>query len=340
MTTACSRKLRILTWHVHGNYLWYLTQVPHQFFLVTDAARSAHHTGRSGTLPWGDNVHEAPVERIRQMDFDVVLYQSRAEFEHARELLSAAQRRLPAIYLEHDPPLNAPTDERHWADDGRIHVVHVTGFNALMWEHRESPVSVIEHGVRLLAPARYQGSREQGVAVVNNLGSRGRRLGPDVFLAMREQIPLVLVGMGADRLGGQGEVANRDLPGFIAQFRFFFNPIRYTSLGLAVVEAMMVGLPIVGLATTEMPTVITNGVNGWLDTRPQRLADVMRELLHDPALARRWGEAARRTAEQRFGIGRFVADWDALLTRVAGSLPDSSSDSSADSSPDRCLEPR
>ena len=58
------RRLRILTWHVHGNYLYYLSQVPHDFWLVTDAARSPHHAGRSGSLPWGDNVHEAPLERI------------------------------------------------------------------------------------------------------------------------------------------------------------------------------------------------------------------------------------------------------------------------------------
>ena len=29
------RRLRVLTWHVHGNYLWYLTQAPHDFWLVT-----------------------------------------------------------------------------------------------------------------------------------------------------------------------------------------------------------------------------------------------------------------------------------------------------------------
>ena len=40
-----TRPLRILTWHVHGNYLWNLTQVPHEFHLVTDAARSTHHAG-------------------------------------------------------------------------------------------------------------------------------------------------------------------------------------------------------------------------------------------------------------------------------------------------------
>jgi hypothetical protein len=314
-----NRRLRILTWHVHGNYLWYLTQVPHEFWLVTDAARSTHHTGRSGTLPWGDNVHEVPAEQVRDLHFDVVLWQSRREYERERTtLLSPAQQRMPAIYLEHDPPLESPTDQRHWADDADTTIVHVTGFNALMWEHRDSAVEVVEHGIRLLAPARYDGREARGVTVVNNIGTRGRRLGPDVFETLRAQVPLTLVGMGSLEHGGHGEVANRDLPPFIARYRFFLNPIRYTSLGLSVLEAMLVGLPIVGLATTEMSTVIVNGVNGWLDTRPERLVEPMRRLIADPDLARRWGEAARRTAEERFGIARFVEDWLRIFARVAG----------------------
>ncbi|HEX7637348.1 MAG TPA: glycosyltransferase family 4 protein [Burkholderiaceae bacterium] len=313
------RRLRILTWHVHGNYLWYLTQVPHDFYLVTDRGRTTHHTGRSGTLPWGDNVHEAPAERIRDMEFDLILWQSRREYEEEQTtLLSAAQQRLPMVYLEHDPPLDNPTDQRHWAGDGKVTVVHVTGFNALMWDHRDSPVEVVEHGVKLLAPARYDGRHGKGIVVVNNIASRGRRLGADVFERLRAQVPLTLVGMGSMALGGHGEVANRELPPFMAHYRFFLNPIRYTSLGLSVIEAMMVGLPIVGLATTEMPTVIVNGVNGWLDTRPDRLVEVMRRLIAEPELARRWGEAARRTAEERFGIDRFVADWERVFARAAG----------------------
>jgi len=313
------RRLRILTWHVHGNYLWYLTQVPHEFYLVTDRTRSTHHTGRSGTLPWGDNVHEAPVERIRDMEFDLVLYQSRAEYEQDQTaIFSAAQQRLPMVYLEHDPPLDSATDQRHWADDEKVTLVHVTGFNALMWDHRDCRVEVIDHGVRLLAPARFTGRHGKGIVVVNNIGTRGRRLGPDVFLQLRQQIPLTLVGMGSKELGGHGEVRNAQLPGFVADFRYFLNPIRYTSLGLSVIEAMMVGLPVLGLATTEMPAVIANGVNGWLETRPERLVPVARELMNDVDLARRWGEAARRTAEERFGIDRFVADWTRVLARAAG----------------------
>jgi UDP-glucuronate decarboxylase len=52
-------------------------------------------------------------------------------------------------------------------------------------------------------------------------------------------------------------------------------------LGLAIVEAMMVGLPIVGLATTELVTVVRNGENGFIDTDVDVLVDCMKELLAD-----------------------------------------------------------
>lgn len=305
-----SRPLRILTWHVHGNYLYNLTQVPHEFHLVADTARSVHHTGRSGTLPWGLNVHEVLDTEVRDAQFDVVLYQSRDAWDDDRlRLLSPAQQRLPRIYVEHDPPMASPTDTRHWVDDPQALLVHVTPYNGLMWDSGRTPVRVIDHGVKPLSTARYTGHRERGLVVVNNIDLRGRRLGNDVYAAMAQRVPLTLVGMGSERVGGDGEVPQQELGAVMAAHRFFFNPIRHTSLGLAIIEAMMVGMPIVGLATTELVTVVRNGENGFIDTRLDPLTEVMQTLLKDAALARQWGDAARRTAEERFHIDRFVADW-------------------------------
>ena len=313
------RRLRILTWHVHGNYLYNLTQVPHDFYLATDAARSMHHSGRSGTLPWGPNVHEAPVETLRDTPFDVVMFQSRHEWDDVQHrILSAAQRRLPRVYIEHDPPQVHPTDTRHWVDDPDVMLVHVTPFNALMWDSGATPTRVIEHGVLPLQAASYSGHIPRGIVVVNNLASRGRRLGLDVYREVAARVPLTLYGMGSTEVGGDGEVVNDRLPGVMAAHRFFFNPIRWTSLGLAIIEAMMVGLPIVGLATTELVTVIRNGENGFIDTRLDPLVDAMQRMLAQPELARELGAAARRTAEERFGIDRFVADWLDALATVAG----------------------
>lgn len=154
--------------------------------------------------------------------------------------------------------------------------------------------------------------------MVNNIERRGRRLGLDIWQQMSAKLPLCLVGMGSEQAGGQGEVSQQALPAIMARHRFFFNPIRHTSLGLAVIEAMLARLPVVGLATTELVTVIDSGRNGFIDTRLDRLADAMEQLLRAPGLAAQWGEAGRRTALERFSIERFVADWCAVFDTVTG----------------------
>ena len=78
------------------------------------------------------------------------------------------------------------------------------------------------------------------------------------------------------------------------------------------------GMPILGLATTEMATVVENGVSGYVDTNLQPLIARMRELLRAPAEARRLGEGARRLARERFNIQRFARDWEETFALVTG----------------------
>jgi glycosyltransferase involved in cell wall biosynthesis len=313
------RALRILTWHVHGNYLYYLTQVPHDWYVLSKPGRPPGYAGRCGELPWGDNVHDLPVDRMGEMQFDCIVYQSHAHYEVDRhELLTEWQQRLPRIYLEHDPPQAHPTNTLHPVQDPGALIVHVTHFNDLMWDNGVTPTRVIEHGVLVPREVVYSGEKAEGIVVVNNMRKRGRRLGADLWREMRERVPLTLIGMDAESEGGIGEVRNVDVPAFIAKYRFFFHTCRYTSLGLAACEAMMIGMPVVAPATTEIVSVIRSGVNGYVDTNRAALAGAMQELLRDPALARRWGEAARETALERFGIGRFVRDWSAVLAEVTG----------------------
>ncbi|HEX5369091.1 MAG TPA: glycosyltransferase [Dehalococcoidia bacterium] len=313
------RLVRILTWHVHGNYLYYLTQSRHEFLLPVTAERKHPYGGRSDSFGFGSNVREANVEEVPDCDFDCVLYQSRSNYEDGLQLLSDTQQRLPALVLEHDPPREHPTDTRHWAADTGATIVHVTPFNALMWDNSDAEVRVVEHGVLLPKDVSYSGEIARGLVAVNNLPLRGRRLGLDVFERLRRDVPLDLVGMGSEAVGGLGEVQPSEFPAFAAHYRFMFNPIRYTSLGLAVCEALTIGLPVAGLATTEMARVIENGVTGYVDTDPEALIPHMRRLLDDPEHARRLGANAREGALRRFGIERFCADWDCVFEEAVGS---------------------
>jgi hypothetical protein len=312
------RRLRVLTWHVHGSYLWSLSHLPHDLFLPTRPDGSDGYAGRAGTLPWPDNVIAVPAEDVAGLDVDVVVFQSaRHWLEDQHEVLSPAQRRGPRVFVEHDPPRASPTDTVHPVDDPDVLVVHVTHFNRLMWDNGAVPTTVIEHGVALPSDdIRWTGEVERGLVVVNHLGRRGRRLGADIFDTVRRHVPLDLVGMGSEDLGGLGEIKPPGLPAFAARYRFLFNPIRWTSLGLAVCEAMMAGVPVVGLATTEMVTVVENGVSGYVETDLDRLVERMQTLLAHPATAQRLSDGARRAAQRRFSIDRFVADWDAALRAV------------------------
>lgn len=313
------RPLHILTWNTHGSYLHYLSQAPHHFHVLSRPGRPHGYAGRAPGMLWGPNVHDMPAREVRHHAFDCIIFQDDPQYEKDQyELLNAGQRALPRIYIEHDPPREHPTDMPHPVDDPNVVVVHVSHFNRIMWHGGRSPVRVIEHGVLQPRNADYDGSLERGLVVINHLARRGRRLGADIFSEAAARVPLDLVGMGAPELGGLGEIPHHRLPVFSARYRFFFNPIRYTSMGLAVIEAMMVGLPVVALATTEMASVIRDGDTGFADTNPDRLVACMQLLLQHPDLARDVGERGRRYARERFGIGRFAADWDALLREVTG----------------------
>jgi glycosyltransferase involved in cell wall biosynthesis len=310
--------LRILTWHTHGAYLYYLSQVPHLFYVMCKPGRPAGYGGRGGHLPWPGNVFDMPVEDARHQAFDCILFQDDPHYlEDQYRYLTEAQRQLPRIYLEHDPPRESPTDTRHPVSDPGVLLVHVTPYNALMWDNGPTPVRVVEHGVP--DPGyRYTGELQRGIVVINDLDRRGRRLGLDLFLEARRRLPIELIGMGAERLDGLGEVRHREVAAFVSRYRLLFNPIRHTSLGLAVIEAMMAGVPVVALATTEMATVIRDGDNGYAHTDLDRLCEAMGVLLADPAKARDMGQRARQRALQRFGIGRFVADWLDAFAHVTG----------------------
>ncbi len=153
---------------------------------------------------------------------------------------------------------------------------------------------------------------------MNGMQHRPRIAGYDLFRQAKERLPLTAAGMETEPFGGLGDVPYRDLHQRIASYRFFFSPARYTSLPLAVIEAMTIGMPVVALATTELPTVIENGVNGFISCDFDELISHMRDLLDHPDEARRLGRNAFDTAQRRFGLERFARDWNHAFAEVTG----------------------
>jgi len=313
------RRLNILTWHIHGSYLNTLARIEHNWYLPIKSGRPEGYGGRGPTFDLPDYMCEVPAERVRDLKLDLVIYQSSKNYlEDQFELLTDEQRSLPKIYLEHNTPKPNAVDTRHPVDDPNVLLVHVTHYNRLMWDNGQTPTVVIEHSVAIDPSIRYKGRRESGITVVNGMQKRPRIAGYDILLHTQQKIPLDCVGMETEAFGGLGDIPYRDLHRLLADYRFLFSPIRYTSLPLAVIESMTIGMPIVALATTELPTVVLNGETGYVSCDIDTLIEHMRFLLSDYEEASRISRNARAVAQQRFGLDRFINDWNrafALVTR-------------------------
>lgn len=312
-----TRRLKILIWHIHGSYLNTLGRIEHDWYLPVKPGKPEGYGGRGPTFDLPDYVQEVPAERVRDLDLDLIIFQTSKNYrEDQFEILTEEQRRLPRIYLEHNTPKPDAVNTVHPIDDPSVLLVHVAHFNRLMWDNGRTPTMVIEHSVAIDPRAQYTGALARGIMVINGPQKRPRIAGYDIFLEARQQAPIDLAGMDTEAAGGFGDIPYRDLHRRVAEYRFLFSPMRYTSLPLAVIEGMTIGMPIVALATTELPTVIANGVTGYVSCDVDELVEGMRRLIADPVEAQRLGDNARELARTRFGLERFARDWNQAFERA------------------------
>ena len=311
--------MRLFLWHVHGGYTNSLVQGSHEYLLPTLPERGPEGLGRSSTFDWPASVVEVTQAEAARADVDVVILQRPHELEDLASVWLGGRRPgrdVPALYLEHRAPEGPIADMRHpAADRDDLLLVQVTHFNALFWDAGSTQTRVIEHGI--VDPGyRYTGELPRAVVVVNEPVRRGRITGTDLLGSLNGRVSLDLFGMGTEALGGLGDVAPPLLWNEMARRRLYLHPFRWTSLGLSLLEAMHLGMPVVGLGTTEVVEAVPREA-GVVSTHVGALAEAVRRFARDPDEARRCGLAAREAALGRYGLDRFLADWDAVLEEVA-----------------------
>jgi Glycosyl transferases group 1 len=312
--------MRVLLWHVHGSWTTAFVHGRHQYLLPVVPDRGPTGRGRARTWDWPANAIEVTPEQARDAEVDVVVVQRPEELDGwALEWLG--DRPLPTVYVEHNAPQGRIADMRHpAADRDDLTVVHVTHFNDLFWDCGTTPTRVIEHGI--VDPGyRYSGEKRRAAVVINEARRRARVTGTDLLARFASDgVPIDLFGMDAENVGpptrGVEEGPQERLHDELARRRVYLHPIRWTSLGLSLIEAMHLGMPVVALATTEAPDAVPPAA-GVLSTSVDRLAHAARGYLADPERARETGLAARAAALERFGLERFLGDWDELLEEVA-----------------------
>lgn len=316
--------MNILLWHVHGAWTTAFVQGKHRYLVPVTPDRGPYGIGRARTYAWPDTVEEVTPEALAGEDVDLVILQRPEEIDLAeRWLRRRVGRDLPGIFVEHNTPKGEVPNTRHpLADRDDLLVVHVTHFNELFWDTGATRTAVIEHGI-VPPSASYTGELERLAIATNEPVRRGRVTGTDLMPRFTPVAPLDVFGMGVaglpehlglppDRITPYDDVPQARMHAELARRRAYLHLCRWTSLGLSLIEAMAIGMPVLVLATTEAVAAVPPEA-GVLSTRVDSLVDAAQWLLDEPAAADRLGDRARAVARTRYGLDRFLADWDRLL---------------------------
>lgn len=164
----------------------------------------------------------------------------------------------------------------------------------------------------------------------------------EVFARIRAALParLVLVGDGPDRpvalerareLGIQDHVLflgkHASVDELLSCADLFLLPSQSESFGLAALEAMACGAPVVASAVGGIPEVVDDGVSGFLlpPGDVEGMAEAALTLLRDPARWKAASEAGRAVALERFSSERVVPVYERLYSEVAAGAGGASS---------------
>ena len=139
---------------------------------------------------------------------------------------------------------------------------------------------------------------------------------------------LVLIGDGPERREVEALVAQLGLGAYVrflglmprvcellARADLFLLPSRTESFGLAALEALASGVPVVASAVGGLPEVVRDGVSGLLvpPEQPSELARAIASLLGDEARRSAMARAARADALERFAPDPAIDRYERLL---------------------------
>ena len=319
--------MNVLVWHVHGSWTTAFVQGPHTYLLPLVDDRGPNGRGRARTWDWPPNAVEVPVHELADADIDVVVVQRPSELVLCDQWLGGRRpgRDLPLVWVEHNAP-QGRIDELHHpaADRDDALLVHVTATNDLLWDAGSTRTTVIEHGVADPGE-RWTGELRATAVAVNEPVRRGRVTGTDLLPRFGAAGPLQVMGMrtGAlqEHLGAPSwlrtleDLDQDQLHDEMARCRCYLHPYRWTSLGLSLIEAMMLGMPVVAVGTLAVPDAVPAGC-GVVSNDVGELVSSVARLLDDPVEGAELGTAARRHALERWNVERFTADWNQLLEEL------------------------
>jgi glycosyltransferase involved in cell wall biosynthesis len=210
------------------------------------------------------------------------------------------------------------TVERVGLPADKVDVVHY-GLDSVPKAWDGNPVvEVPAHARVLLAVSRLE--RQKGLDVAVAALAQVRRSHPDAVLVVLGEGPERgrLTGDGVYLPGRVGDVA-----AWLKRAELLVHPARWEGFGLALLEAMLSGLPVVATRVSSIPEIVAEGETGLLvpPDDADALAHAIDALLADPERGTRLGAAGLDRARTEFSVQRMARGTLDVYERALGRAP-------------------
>lgn len=314
------RKLNILCANNHEAYSFNLAKTGHNFYFLQ---HPRFHQWDQKESPYPNNCipltgNDFQEQIKNDIEFDLVLSQNR--IEHYPIMAQIAQKLgCPLVSMEHTLPWPDWPDEVT-EQQGKLLAnvdIFVSSFSVEAWKRQldDPRIHIIHHGIDTEFYDEWVGGDKKVMTAVWDYANRNKICGFDLYRQVTE-------GLATNPWGhtpGLSVMANNK-EHLREQYRnasVFLNTTIWSSCPFSLLEAMSVGCPIVTTATTMMPEFIEDGVNGFISNDPITIRERLVQLIKDPELGAKIGEAGRQTVLDMFGIEKFVANWNKALYAAA-----------------------
>ena len=289
-------KYNILTFDTHERYQCQQAKTGHNFFSFR----------YDGCKEWDKNYSELP-ENYYVMPKNSII--TAIDFERLG---------LPIVSLEHTLPIsNWPESQLNSfrSMTGNINVF-ISEYSANKW-NMNCDNRVIHHSVdtELFKPSDIE-KNGKTLSVVNDFVNRDYCCNYSGWQRITEGLPVRLVG----NTPGLSEPA-KDIHELVSEYQqasVFLNTSTVSPVPTSLLEAMSCGCAVVSTATCMIPEIINNGGNGYISNNEEDLKGYIKELLDDPSLAVKMGQAARETILEKFSEDKFINNWNQVFDLAYG----------------------
>ncbi len=233
--------------------------------------------------------------------------------------------RVPLISLEHTLPLrfDSGNSVAGWPNYHFDQIrsmkgdenVFISDFSRIGWMFDSEESHIIEHGIDTdLFTPRSDERENSCLSVVNDWINRDVFCGYSLWKDIIKGFPYKVLGTTPGLSKPAKDID--DLASHYRNYSIFVNTSQISPIPSSLLEAASSGAAIVSASTCMIPEVFTDGVDAFISNNPSVLKDRIRTLLNEPQMAREMGLKARQTILDRFGMDRFVNDWNYCFERI------------------------